>query len=141
MKHTTKARQAVRIPGALAAGGAASMALTLVLSLVLAWMVDKGHLPWEQIGYGILALLLICAFAGALVGYHQAGRQRLAVCLGCGGVYFLLLLAATALFFGGTYHAVGVSGGLILAGSGCAGLLAPARGRAGVHKKRRHVPR
>lgn len=141
MKTKTTARRAAQIPVALAAGAGTSMALTLGLSLVLAWLVDKGYLPWERIGYGILGLLLACAFVGALAAYSRVGRQRLAVCLGCGGIYFLLLLAATALFFGGQYHAVGVSGGLILAGSGCAGLLPTGRGRVGVHKKVRHGPR
>lgn len=141
MKTRTAVQRAAQVPAALAIGAGTSMGLTAALSLVLAWMVDKGHLPWERIGYGVLGLLLICAFTGALVGYRQVGHQRLAVCIGCGVIYFLLLLASTALFFGGQFHAVGVSAGLIFAGSGCAGLLQFGQRRAGGHKKVRHPHR
>ena len=47
----------------------------------------------------------------------------LAVCLLAGGIYWLTLLAITALFFGGQYHGIAATGATILAGCGTICLL------------------
>lgn len=121
--------RAAPVPGGLAVGAAVSLGITLLASAFLAWLVDKEKLLWENVGYGIMILVFLASFLGALASHHRIKRQRLLVCLLSGILYFGILLSLTALFFGGQYHAVGVTGALVLAGSGAAGLL-------GLEKKR-----
>lgn len=107
---------------------------TLVLSAVLAKLVDMEKIPQDKIGYGIMVLLLVCAFAGANVSCSKIKRQYLIVSAISAVIYFAMLLCITALFFGGQYSGVGVTAILILCGS----LLAAfAKSGKGEGKKRR----
>lgn len=115
--------RALTIPGGIAQGVTLSMIVTMLSCTILAWMVDTEKLPWEKIGYGIMVVLLLSSFLGAMLSFQKTKRQRLLVCLLSGFVYFGILLSLTALFFGGQYEAVGVTAALILAGSGSAGIL------------------
>ena len=55
----------------------------------------------------------------------------------CSGlVYFVTLLAITALFFGGQYEAVGVTGLLVFGASTAVGLLKTQGGKLGSGKKK-----
>lgn len=119
------------MPGGLAVGGGVSLGITLLLSAVLAWLVHRETMTMENIGYGILAMLLLASFLGAETAFGQIRRQRLLVCGLSGLIYFALLLSITALFFGGQYSGVGVTALLILAGSGAAALLGLRQGRGG----------
>lgn len=129
--------RAASLPGGLAFGAAISLSITLFAAAILAKMLDTEKLLWENIGYGIMILLLTASYAGAISAYIRIKRQRLMVCLLSGTVYFAILLSITALFFGGQYEAVGVTAALILAGSGTAGLLGIRENRGGKGKKNR----
>lgn len=136
MKGTQKLTgRAMSMPGGLAAGAAVSLAVTLFSAALIANMVDTGRLPEEKIGYGIMVLLLAASFLGAVVANGRIKRQRLMVSMLSGGIFFLILLSITALFFGGQYSGVGVTAGLILAGSGAAALLGLRQGRGGKRPK------
>lgn len=126
--------RAMSMPGGLAFGAAVSLGLTLLGALLLAKLVQNETLPWENIGYGIMVMLLAASFSGAMLAAARIKRQRLTVCLLSGVIYFGLLLSMTALFFGGQYSSVGVTGVLILGGSGTAALL-------GIREKRGGKPR
>ena len=100
--------------------------------------MELGRLKQENIGYGVMLLLLTASYAGAALASAKVKRRKGLVCLLTGVGYFALLLAVTALFFGGQYSAVGVTALLILAGSGCAALtpaLGGKRGRKGRLKR------
>ena len=60
--------RAMSIPAGLAVGAAISGLITLLGCLILTWMVLKGSMVFEFIGYGIMILLLLgvllLAFAG-----------------------------------------------------------------------------
>ncbi len=134
----TMSGRALSTPMGLLYGTAVSMLITLLGAVVLAWLVNLEKLQWEKIGYGIMVLLLMASFCGALAAYHKIKRQRMMVCIMAGLLYLAVLASLTALFFGGQYEGVGVSGCLIAAGSCAAGILglqAESRGGAG---KRRH---
>lgn len=118
-----KTGRASSTPAGLACGAALSMAVTIAVSALLARLVDTQRLEWEKIGYGILVLLPTASFLGAMLSYHKIRRQRMAVCMASGGIYMGMLLAMTALFFGGQYASVGISCALVLGGSLAAGLL------------------
>lgn len=128
--------RAYSIPGGIAYGVAISTGITFLGTLILAWMVDREIILWEQIGYGIMVTLLLASFSGALCAYTRIKRQRLLICLMEGAVYFALLLSITALFFGGQYSAVGVTACLVAGGCGSAGLLGLRQGRGPFYEKR-----
>lgn len=128
--------RAVSVPAGLTIGAAVSTISTLMIAIILGKLVDMEKLPWENIGYGIMLLILTASFLGATVAYMKIKRQRLLICLLSGTVYLGILLSATALFFGGQYESVGVTAALILAGSGSAGLLGLKENRGGKRKTR-----
>lgn len=127
--------KAMSIPAGLALGGLGSLAVTLIFSAVLAKLVDAEAVAEESIGYGVMAILLLASFAGAMVSFRRIKRQRLLVCMLSGVVYFGILLSITALFFGGQYEAVGVTGLLVLCGSATAALLGVREKRGGRKQK------
>lgn len=115
--------RAASIPMGLFIGSLFSAGLTLCSAAVLAKLVDLEKLAWNNIGYGIIVVLLVSSFSGAMIACHKIKRQRIAICAASGLIYFGLLLSVTALFFGGQYEAVGVTAALVLAGSLAAGLI------------------
>ncbi len=115
--------RAVSMPAGLTEGALISLTVTLISSALMAKLIDMEKLQWENVGYGIMLLLLAASFAGAITAYGKIRRRRLFVCGISGVIYFCLLLAVTALFFGGQYEAVGVTAAMVAAGSGTAGLL------------------
>ena len=105
------------IPGGLAVGAVASMAITLGGAAIIAALLAS-----EKIGEGAtqsLSMIIqaLAAIAGALCSYGITRKMRLQVCLLSGVCYFLILLGMTALLFEGQYGGVWLSGLLILAGS------------------------
>lgn len=115
--------RAATIPVGLLTGGAAALASTLVLTAVLAKLMDGEILRSENIGYGVMVLLLISSFLGSAVACRRVKRQYLVTAALSGTVYVLLLLSITALFFGGQYSAVGVTALLVFCGSMLAAML------------------
>ena len=126
--------RATSLPVGLAIGATCSLAATLILTLV-----ESETLPVEKIGYGIMALLIVSSFAGAMIAFGRIKRQRMLVCIVSGVIYFTMLMSVTALFFGGQYSAVGTTALLVLAGSGTAALLG-LRQRRGTKRTKIKVP-
>ena len=131
--------RATSLPVGLAIGATCSLAATLILTAILAKMVESETLPVEKIGYGIMALLMVSSFAGAMIAFGRIKRQRMLVCIVSGVIYFAMLMSMTALFFGGQYSAVGTTALLVLAGSGTAALLG-LRQRRGTKRTKIKVP-
>lgn len=127
--------KAVSMPMGLLVGSAVSMGMTLVCAAVIAKLVDSERIAWENVGYGIVVMLIGSSFVGAMVSCSKIKRQRLLVCAASGAIYYGMLLAITALFFGGQYEAVWVTGLLILAGCGGAILTGLREGGKGKRKK------
>lgn len=128
MGNTRPNGRAMSLPGGLAIGLGVSMSVTVAASLILTKMVLGEMIQMQSIGYGILILLIMAAFLGAVVAQGRVKHRRLLVCILSGLIYYAVLLAVTALFFGGQYTGVGVTGLLILAGSSAAALLATGKG-------------
>lgn len=127
--------KASSMPGGLAAGALCSLSITLAMAALLAKLVEAKRMAEENIGYGVMVLLLLASFAGALVAFRRIKRQRMLVCLLSGVIYFAILMSMTALFFGGQYEAVGVTALLVLGGSAVAALLGLQQGRGQKHRK------
>lgn len=122
------------IPVGLTVGAISSILLTLVCSIILAKMVDKGKIQWENIGYGIMVQTMASSFAGAKIAYMRVKRQRLLICLLSGAIYYSVLIVIAAVFFGGQYDGMAVTALLVLAGCGSASLLGLRIGKTGQHK-------
>lgn len=122
------------IPVGLAVGTACSILFTIASVTVLAKLLDNGKLQWENIGYGIMIQTMIVSFIGAKVSYARIKRQRLMICLLSGVIYYGILMATAAIFFGGQYDGMGVTALLVLAGCASASLLGLRLGKAGQHR-------
>ena len=108
---------ATSIPVGLAYGAVTATVVTLLLSAITAKLIDQELLGWEKAGYAVLLILLVASCLGAMVTAGKGKRQKLLMCLAAGGVYYGILLAATALFFGGQYSGVIETGLLVFCGS------------------------
>lgn len=118
------------IASALAVSVLASMATTIILTGILAFMINSERITENAIGYGGMGILLAASFAGAIVAEKEANGNPLLASLFSGGIYFLVLIGITALFFEGSYKGVWVNALMILGGCGLAVILGkPSRRR------------
>ena len=124
MATTTKRTgRAGSIPGGMAISAAISMAITVFLSLMIAYSIQRESITWEQAGYWIMGMLFAASFLGSKAACWFIKRQKLAVSLMSGTLYWGMLLCLTALFFGGSYDCVLETAGIIIAGCATASLL------------------
>lgn len=127
--------KAASIPGGLALGAGVSVAVTLVLSAIIAKLVQMEALRQDKIGYAVMVLLITASSLGAAIAQGKVKHQRVLVCMLSGLIYYVILICITALFFGGQYTGFGVTGLLILGGAGTTALLSGRRkGRGGKRK-------
>ena len=82
-------------------GMAAGMGVSLGAAAIIGKLIISGFVLWENIGYLIMCILLGASFLSATVSCAKIKRQYLVVCALSGVLYFGILLAVTALFFGG----------------------------------------
>ena len=122
MKQTGRA---VSMPRGLLTGTLYALAVTLAGTALTAKLVDMEILTPGKIGYAVMVLLIAAAWTGAAVSVHSIKRRILMVSLLSGSCYYLLLLAMTALLFGGQYQGAGETALLILCGSLLPVLLRP----------------
>ena len=109
--------RAMTIPGGALLGAVYALLWTLMASGLLGWLIQTEQLAEKSVGYGSMVILLSASMLGAGMAYRKVKHQRAIVCLTSGGIYLMLLLAVTALFFGGQYSGFGVTVFLIMGGS------------------------
>lgn len=109
--------RALSMPAGFAIGAGLSLGTMVALSVLLAKLISTEKLEWEKAGYGILVILLVTSVIGTKATCIMIKRRKLMSCAVAGILYWLGLLLITALFFGGQYSGVGVSGMVILCGS------------------------
>lgn len=114
--------KAMSIPAGVGASLLVSMGITITFSLVLAWIIGSERAGEGIIGYGAMMLLLLSSYCGALFAASRIKHRRMLCCLCNGVAYFLMLIACTALFFGGQYQGVLITGLIIMSGSVAAAL-------------------
>lgn len=117
------------IPAGLVWSGVVSLSVTGITSVVAAWLVLSRRISWDAVGYCAMVILLLSSISGAVTAVRKIKRLRFQMCMASGAVYYACLLAITALFFGGTYHGLGVTALMVLCGCGIVALLAPGQGR------------
>lgn len=133
--------RAASIPAGLLSGMVVSLGITILGAAIIAKLLDLGKMSEEMIGYSVMVMLMAASFAGALVSRSRIKRQHLLVCGLAAVLYFLMLLGITALFFGGQYEAVGVTGVLVFGGSMLAVLCGRRSDGAGKRRKAVRVNR
>lgn len=123
----------------LITGLAINFIITLAATAILAKMIDREILPWQNIGYAIIPVLIFGSFAGAYTACQKIKRQKLGVSMLSGLLYWIALMAMTALFYGGKYESVAVTAALIMVGCFAAFLLtAPKAARIKYRKHKTH---
>lgn len=126
------------IPVGLALGTLTSLGVTVLGAALTAWLILRGSIPEDWVGYGAMVILLLSSAAGAAVATERIKRLRAQIGLAAGALYYGCLLAMTALFFGGIYRGMGVTALMVLCGSALVILLAPrGRNRAGCRKRKK----
>ena len=108
--------RALSMPTSFAIGVCISLGLTLILSAVLAKLISIEKVEWERVGYWIMAILLTASVVGTKATCAMIKRRKAMSCLIVGALYWLGLLIIAALFYGGQYTGIGVSGMMILCG-------------------------
>ena len=129
------------MPAGLSVGGGVSLLITILLAILTAKLVDTGTMGEERVGYAALGILLVSSGAGSAVAAGKIKRRRLMVCMAAGAVYYGLLLAVTALFFGGQYSGMGVTALAVAGGSGTVCLAGMRQGRGHRKKQFARIPR
>lgn len=121
MNHKPTGR-ALSIPKGLAAAGIISAGLTLLGSGVIALLVNTQMMKESNIGYAVMVMLIATSYVSAFAAWRLIKHRRMQVCSLAGCIYFLVLISATAMFFGGQYSSVWETALLILCGSMLAAL-------------------
>lgn len=111
------------MPIGLALGVVLGLILTIGGAVLTSYLIISGKIGEQAMGYCAIIIILLSSSIGALLAACLVKRRWLVVCLGVGGIYYLLLLAITALFFGGQYQGMGVTALAVLGGCGAVGLL------------------
>ena len=107
----------------MALGACVSMVMALVLCGTGAILLSTERVGEDSIGAITVVTLMVSSIIGALTAIRQAGQQKLLVSIGTGCVFYLMLLACTAMFFDGAYYGLGATALVILAGCCCGALL------------------
>lgn len=133
--------RAASIPAGLAIGALVSMLATIIVTAVGAHLIMSEVLPQEQIGYCSIAALLCGAILGAVTAAGKVKHRKLLVCLLSGLVYYCVLLAVTALFFGGQYQGMGVTFVTVCLGCAAAALLTSREKKSKTPQRRKKTRR
>ena len=73
--------RASSMPAGFAWGGVVSLAMTLLLSTVLAWLIISEKMMQSQIGYAVMVILTVSSFLGAKAAVGKIRRRILLVCI------------------------------------------------------------
>lgn len=112
--------KAMSLPLGIGLGVMISVIVTLLGAVVLTYLISRESVTQEGIGLGCGIILVIASFLGDICACAGIKRRWLMVCAVCSAGYYLVLLAVTALFFGGQYQGMGVTALAVLIGTGIA---------------------
>ena len=120
--HTGNGR-AASVPAGLIGAAGFSIAVTLAVSALGAYLVSKEWIGVQQIGIWAMATLILSSVIGGLTAAERIKRLRFQMALMHGLIYYLMLLCLTLLLFGGKYTGMGTTFALIGIGSLIGGVL------------------
>ena len=108
---------AEKIPKVILTSILVSLLITVACTAIAAYLLVSERVGEESIKYISLTILFTASTAGAFAAWISSTQNRLLICLANGGIYFLSLIATTALLFGGQYKGVGATALVVLAGT------------------------
>jgi len=114
-KNSGRARS---IPAGIGWASLIMMGWTLTGAAITAWLILRGTMPEQWIGYCALVILIIGGYIGAWTSYTMIKHRRALVGGLAGATYMLCLTGVNAVFFGGQYEGIGATMLAILAGCG-----------------------
>lgn len=123
------------IPVAILIAVIVSLLVTVLGSSVVSFLIHRELIQETAMVYGVVILLLVSSYAGGVTGYGKAKEKRLLVSMLSALFYFLILMAMTAIIFGGKYSGIGVTGTVIFCGAALAALPNRVRSRGGKRRK------
>lgn len=127
------------IPAGIGLGSLVGLLLSVLGAAATAALVAGEKMAEQQIPYGTAAVLLLGAFGGAFLASAIAGEKRMIVCIGCGIVFYVVLLCVTALFFDGTYENIWETALLVLGSSAAAGLVGMRKNSTSYKRRNRRI--
>ena len=114
--------RATSISAGVALGAGVSIVTTIIICAVCAHLITKEIIGQTHMGYCVILAMLTATILGGMTASGKVKRRKPIICLLSGGSYFTVLIAITALFFGGRYRGMGITFLVILIGS-CASAL------------------
>lgn len=120
---TNQIRKGRSIPVSIFIGIAISILLTLIVAGIAAALLASERIGIQTLSAIASITVVIATGVGSWLSTRLAGKQRMLVCLITGAGYFLLLLAMTAMFFGGSYEQVPIRLLFVLLSSALVGFL------------------
>ena len=115
---------AVTMPMGICIGSSISVALTILGAGFVAKLISMEMLQETAIGYGAMIIILLASISGAGIAVRKVKKRMRQVSALVGVFYYVMLLAMTAILFGGKYQGMGVTALLVLAGCGVVVLIA-----------------
>ncbi len=114
-----------------------SVLITVIGAMILAWLMAQEKMELSSSNAASALIHYLSAFSGIMIATVLTKKNKLPVVGAVAGGYFLILLAVTALIFGGEYQ--GFLGGLIftLLGGGAVMVLSIKRKKRAQTSKRR----
>lgn len=130
------------MPAGLGMGLLTGMVISFVTIMVISTLIAGEKLEQQQAIYGSFVALLLGSFGGAWIAARIAEEKQMLVSIISGGIYFLVLMCITALFFEGMYENIWSTALLILGSSAAAGFAGIRKNNRGyrVKKSRLRIP-
>lgn len=125
-------------PIAIGIGLLLSLVITLFAAALIAMMIIGERMEPENIYIGSAATLLLASFVGAFYVVLTKGEKRLLFSAVSGGVYFLVLVCTTLIFFDGMISNAWQVLILIIGGSVSAGIIKTNSKKASYRKWIKH---
>ena len=107
------------LPGGIGLGLLLSVAVTLLGCALIAYLMVTQKLQEDAIGFTSMTVQALASLSGSWLAAAKVKRMRVQVCMIAGAVYYLFLLACTALFVGGQYTGMGVTALIVFLCCGC----------------------
>ena len=95
---------------AILIGTATSILTSVIGAAITAWVISTGKAPQSGTNTAGWIILFLSAACGSWIASKMAEGKKLQTAMITGGAYLMILILMTALFFGGQYQGMGVSG-------------------------------
>ena len=106
------------LPSAVMIGLGCCVLTTAILTVIAAYFISGEILAEQNLSYCAMAILFVSSLSGAWMSVKYAKEKRIITGMVTGAVYYLCLIAVTALFFEGRYQGLSETALLIFGGVG-----------------------